>query len=148
MNETSILSKAAQEKIDKLPFFIRYVICKLVDCIDDLINGKCDEQLIVNAMSTLENNAKGRYSGDDLLNYDKAGEVLGFGTTNRVGLKRLLDKHGIHEVKIGNTKVGFRRDEVMALKDKINEQIRGRNLKRKARKSVIELRHGIDNQMP
>lgn len=138
MNETNILSKAAQEKIDKLPFFIRYVICKLVDCIDDLINGKCDEQLIVNAMSTLENNAKGRYSGDDLLNYDKSGEVLGFGTTNRVGLKRLLDKHGIHEVKIGNTKVGFRRDEVMALKDKLNDEIRKRESRReKLRRPIM-----------
>lgn len=131
MKRLDLLSATAQERIDKLPFFMRYVIEKLVDCIDDIVNGKCDERLIVNTMSTLENNAKGRYSSDDLLNYDKAGEALGFGTTNRVGLKRLLDKNNIHEIKIGNSKVGFRRDEIMSLKDRLNEDIRNREIKRK-----------------
>lgn len=131
MKKLGLLNASAEEKIDKLPFFMRYVIYKLVDCIDDIINGKCDEQLIVNTMSTLENNANGRYSGDDLMNYDKAGESLGFGTTNRVGLKKLLDKNNIHEVVINNMKVGFRRSEVMALRDKLNDEIRKRELKRK-----------------
>ena len=119
MRNLNLLSATAQEKIDKLPFFMRYVIYKLVDCIDDIINGKCDEQILVNTMSTLENNANGRYSKEDLLNYDKAGESLGFGTTNRAGLKKLLDKHGIKQVVINNMKCGFRRDEIMALKDKL-----------------------------
>lgn len=131
MKSYDLLSAVAQEKIDKLPFFMRYVIYKLVDCIDDIINGKCDEQLIVNTMSTLENNANSRYGKDDLMNYDKAGEALGFGTTNRTGLKKLLDKNGIHEVVINNMKVGFRRDEIMLLKDKLNDEIRKRELKRK-----------------
>lgn len=130
MKKYELLTASAEEKIEKLPFFMRYVIHKLVDCIDDIINGKCDEQLIVNTMSTLENNSKGRYSKDDLLNYDKAGEALGFGCTNRVGLKRLLDRNNIHEVVINNMKVGFRRDEIMALKDKLNDEIRKRERKR------------------
>ena len=120
---------------------MRYVIYKLVDCIDDIINGKCDEQLIVNTMSTLENNANGRYSKEDLLNYDKAGEILGFGTTNRAGLKKLLDKNGIHEVIINNMKVGFRRDEIMALKDKLNEDIHKRELKRKQKEQRQSLKY-------
>lgn len=119
---------------------MRYVIYKLVDCIDDIINGKCDEQILVNTMSTLENNANGRYSKEDLLNYDKAGESLGFGTTNRAGLKKLLDKNGIHEVVINNMKVGFRRDEIMALKDKLNEDIRKRELKRKQKEQRQSLK--------
>lgn len=131
MKKSGLLNASAEEKIDKLPFFMRYIIYKLVDCIDDIINGKCDEQLLVNTMSTIENNASGRYSKDDLLNYDKAGEILGFGTTNRIGLKNLLDKNNIHEVVINNMKVGFRRDEIMALKDKLNDEIRNRELKRK-----------------
>ena len=97
MKKSGLLNASAEEKIDKLPFFMRYVIYKLVDCIDDIINGKCDEQLIVNTMSTLENNANSRYGKDDLMNYDKAGEALGFGSTNRIGLKRLLDKNNIKE---------------------------------------------------
>ena len=131
MKKSGLLNASAEEKIDKLPFFMRYVIYKLVDCIDDIINGRCDEQILVNTMSTLENNANGRYSKEDLLNYDKAGEILGFGTTNRIGLKNLLDKNNIHEVVINNMKVGFRRDEIMLLKDKLNDEIRKRELKRK-----------------
>lgn len=144
MKKYELLTSSAQEKIDKLPFFMRYVIHRLVDCIDDIINGKCDEQLIVNTMSTLENNANGRYGKDDLLNYDQAGEILGFGCTNRVGLKRLLDKNNIHEVVINNMKVGFRKDEVMALKDKLNDEIRKRERKRiqkEQRQSLKYKRH-------
>ena len=141
MKSYDLLSATAQEKIDKLPFFMRYVIYKLVDCIDDIINGKCDEQLIVNTMSTLENNANSRYGKDDLMNYDKAGEALGFGTTNRTGLKKLLDKNGIHEVVINNMKVGFRRDEVMALKDKLDKEIRLRELKRKQKEQRQSLKN-------
>lgn len=133
MRNLNLLSATAREKIDKLPFFMRYVIYKLVDCIDDIINGKCDEQILVNTMSTLENNANGRYSKDDLLNYDKAGEILGFGTTNRIGLKNLLDKN--------NMKVGFRRDEIMALKDKLDKEIRLRELKRKQKEQRQSLKN-------
>ena len=142
MKKSGLLNASAEEKIDKLPFFMRYVIYKLVDCIDDIINGKCDEQILVNTMSTLENNANGRYSKEDLLNYDKVGESLGFGTTNRAGLKKLLDKNGIHEVVINNMKVGFRRDEIMLLKDKLNDEIRKRELKRKRK----EQKHSTKNR--
>ena len=141
MKKLGLLNASAEEKIDKLPFFMRYVIYKLVDCIDDIINGKCDEQILVNTMSTLENNANGRYSKEDLLNYDKAGEILGFGTTNRIGLKNLLDKNNIHEVVINNMKVGFRRDEIMLLKDKLNDEIRKRELKRKRKEQRQSLKY-------
>lgn len=120
MNKLDLLNAATQEKIDKLPFFMKYVVCKLIDCIDDIVNNKCDEDVLLTTMSTLDNNAKGKFSNDDLMNYDQAGDALGFGTTNRVGLKRLLDKHGIKQVIINNMKCGFRRDEIMALKDKIS----------------------------
>lgn len=120
MNHLDLLSATAQEKIDKLPFFMKYVVSKLIDCIDDIVNNKCDEDVLLTTMNTLENNAKGKFSNDDLMNYDQAGDALGFGTTNRVGLKRLLDKHGIKQVIINNMKCGFRRDEIMALKDKIS----------------------------
>ena len=119
MLNSDLLSPTAKESIDKLPFFMKYVINVLLDCIDNIINGKCDEDIIVSAMSTMNNNARGKYSNEDLMNYDEAGEVLGFGTTNRVGLKRLLDKHGIKQVVINNMKCGFRRDEILSLKDKL-----------------------------
>lgn len=93
--------------------------------------GDCDESTVVSTMGTLNQNAQGRYSDDDLLNYDKACKILGFSVTNRVGLKRLLDKNGIKQVIIHNTPCGFRRDEIMALRDKINEEVKKRELKQK-----------------
>lgn len=78
-------------------------------------------------MSTVQNNTNSRFSECDLLTYDKAGNLLGFGTTNRVGLKKLLDKNGIKQVTFGNTKVGFRRDEVMALKERLDNEKKAKN---------------------
>ena len=78
-------------------------------------------------MSTVQNNTNSRFNECDLLTYDKAGELLGFGTTNRVGLKKLLDKNGIKQVAFGNTKVGFRRDEVMALKERLDNENKYKN---------------------
>lgn len=131
MKKYELLTASAEEKIEKLPSVMRYVIHVLLDCIDNIINGNCDEDEIISTASTLNNNASGRYCKDDLLNYDKAGAILGFGSTNRIGLKRLLDKHNIKEVVINNMKVGFRRSEVMALRDKLNDEIRKREMRRK-----------------
>lgn len=128
MKNLEILNESTREKVDKLPFFIRYIIDKLVMCIDDLINGKCDEEVIVNTMSTLENNAKGRYCREDLVSFEKAADLLCFGK-NRVALKRLLDKNGIRQVIINNHKVGYVRSEIMVLRDKLNEEIRCREVK-------------------
>lgn len=128
MKNLGILNESTREKVDKLPFFIRYIIDKLVMCIDDLINGKCDEEVIVNTMSTLENNANGRYCREDLVSFEKAAGLLCFGK-NRVALKRLLDKNGIRQVIINNHKVGYVRSEIMVLRDKLNEEIRCREVK-------------------
>lgn len=130
MKKSDLLSASAQEKIDNLPYFMRYIINTLLDCIDNIINGKCDEETIVSAMSTVQNNTDNRFNECDLLNYDEAGNMLGFGTTNRVGLKKLLDKNGIKQVSFGNTKVGFRRDEVMVLKDRLDSERKIENEKR------------------
>ena len=127
MEKSDLLSASAQEKIDNLPYFMRYIINTLLDCIDNIINGKCDEETIVSAMSTVQNNASGRFRKEDLLTYDEAGELLGFGTANRVGLKRLLDNSGIKQVKFGNTKIGFRRDEVMALRERLDNENKYKN---------------------
>ena len=127
LKKLDLLSASAQEKIDKLPYFMRYIINTLLDCIDNIINGKCDEETIVSAMSTVQNNTNSRFNECDLLTYDKAGELLGFGTTNRVGLKKLLDNNGIKQVTFGNTKIGFRRDEVMALRERIDNENKYKN---------------------
>lgn len=135
MRNTELLNEKYKEQINKLPYFMRYVVNILLDCIDNIINGKCDEDTLVSTMSTIENNINGRYCKDDLLNYDKAGEILGFGCTNRMGLKKLLDKHNIRQVVINNMKCGFRRTDIMTLRDKLNTDIKKRENKSKRKYS-------------
>ena len=110
----------------------------LLDAVDKIVNGECSEGTITSTMATLNNNASGRICKDDVLNYDKAGEILGFGATNRTGLKAVLDKYGIKQVVINNMRCGFLRSDIMALRDKLNEDIRKREAKRK-RKEEREL---------
>lgn len=53
-------------------------------------------------------------------------------------LKSVLDKYGIKQVVINNQRCGFLRSDIMALRDKLNEDIRKREAKRK-RKEEKEL---------
>lgn len=126
------LDNETKDKIDKLPLVMRQAVLYLLDAIDNMINGKCDESAVLSTMGTLNQNAKGKYSREDLMNYDQAGKALGFGCTNRTSLKKLLDKHNIKQVEINNMKCGFRRDEIMTLRDKLNEDIRKREIRRKS----------------
>lgn len=132
------LSKETKDKIDKLPIVLRMAVNYLLDAVDKIINGECNEDAVTSTMATLNNNASGRICKDDVLNYDKAGNILGFGATNRTALKALLDKHGIKQVVINNMKCGFLRSDIMALRDKLNEDIKKREDKRK-RKEEREL---------
>lgn len=132
------LSDKTKEKIDKLPIVLRMAVNYLLDMVDKIINGECNEDTVASTISTLNNNASGRVCKDDVLNYDKAGEILGFGATNRSGLKAVLDKYGIKQVVINNMRCGFLRSDIMALRDKLNEDIRKREAKRK-RKEEKEL---------
>lgn len=132
------LSDKTKEKIDKLPIALRMAVNYLLDMVDKIINGECNEDAVASTIATLNNNASGRVCKDDVLNYDKAGEILGFGATNRSGLKAVLDKYGIKQVVINNQRCVFLRSDIMALRDKLNEDIRKREAKRK-RKEEKEL---------
>lgn len=120
------LDKETKDKIDKLPIVLKTIVNNMFDAIDNIINGKCDEETLTSTASTLNNNAKGRICNEDILNYDKAGKILGFGCTNRVGLKRLLDAHGIKQRTINNMKCGFLRSDILALKDKLIDDVNKR----------------------
>lgn len=112
------LDNETQDKIDKLPLSLRMAVNMLIMCIEDIIEFKCDEKEVTEAVNAIKDNSEGRYCKSDLMNYDEAGIALGFGTTNRVGLKRFLDKHGVKQVRFGSTKVGFPRSQIISLKNK------------------------------
>lgn len=134
------LDETSKDKLSKQPFIIRQAANYVLNLLNTLINGGCDESTVVSTMGTLNQNAQGRYSDDDLVNYDNACKILGFSVTNRVGLKRLLDKNGIKQVIIHNMPCGFRRDEIMALRDILNEEVKKRELKQKQKDEREALR--------
>ena len=108
------LDKEIQDKIEKLPLILRMAAKFLLRCLDKLINDECDETEVLNALNAVKDNSEGRYCKAELMNYDEAGDALGFGS-NRVGLKKFLDKNNVKQVKFGSTKVGFPRSKVMGL---------------------------------
>lgn len=136
------LDSESKDKLAKQPFIIRQAANYVLNILNTLINGGCDEDKITSTMGTLSQNAQGRYSDDDLVNYDNACKILGFSVTNRVGLKRLLDKNGIKQVVINNMKCGFVRSDIMAIRDKLNEDIRKKEKIRKIRekREAIKIR--------
>lgn len=126
------LDQETKDKIDKLPFMLKTAAHYLLEMVDNIINGNCSEDAVTSTIGTLNNNASKRYGKHDLLTYEKASDILGFGR-NLVGLKTLLDKHGIKQQVINNQKCGFLRSEVMALNDKLLEERKAKEYKRKSK---------------
>ena len=118
------ISDNGKERLNKLPFTLRYLANYLIETINSLINGDCDEKNVASAIGTLRQNAEGKVGKADTVNYDGASKILGFCATNRSGLKKTLDKYGIKQVIINNQRCGFLRSDVTALRDKLDEDIR------------------------
>lgn len=111
------IDRESRERLAALPPIIQMAARALVDALDRLINGDCDETAIEQSMAAIDCHSRGKYGSEDLLTYDKAMKVLGIGDRNR--LKRLLDANGVKQVTIHNQKVGFRRSDILAVKTKI-----------------------------
>ena len=75
------IDEETRARIDKLPIVSRMIANYLLDMVENLATNKCDEETLISAASTMNNNAKGRIGKEDVLNYDKAGNILGFGCT-------------------------------------------------------------------
>ena len=70
------LDSESKDKLSKQPFIIRQAASYVLNLLNTLINGGCDESTVVSTMGTLNQNAQGRYSDDDLVNYDNACKIL------------------------------------------------------------------------
>lgn len=110
-----LITQETQDKIDKLPIPLRMAANALLNALENLIGNKCDNEEILRTMSDFNDYAQGRYGEEDLVNYDEACDILGYTRTNRIGLKRELDKNGIKQVVINNQRIGFPRHKVEAL---------------------------------
>lgn len=108
-----------EKKIKSLPLVFRLAVDMLLGLINKILNNECDEDEVTDTLATLNANADSRYADEDLVNYDKAANILGVSVTNRIRLKSLLDANGVKQVVMHNQKIGFKRSELMALRTKL-----------------------------
>lgn len=113
-------SEEEQNKLQRLPFVLRSAVNYLAAAINNILNDDCNEETVISAMATVNSNASGRYSNEDLVNYEQAAKILGVSETNRARTKLLLDANGVKQVVMHNHKVGFVRTEVVALADRLD----------------------------
>lgn len=111
------IDRESREKLKALPPVMQMAARALLDALNRIINGDCDESAVNQAAATLDANSRGKYGSEDLLTYDKAMKMLGIG--DRARLKRVLDSNGVKQVTIHNQRVGFRRSDVLAVKQQI-----------------------------
>lgn len=132
------ISTSDKEKIDGLNPMSRLMVDYIIGFADGIINGMISEDDIVSSFARIKQCADARYGVDDLMNYDQAGKALGFGCTNRVGLKRLLDENKIKQVVINNMKCGFRRKDIEALAERChNDIMRRENCYKKRKRKAL-----------
>lgn len=128
------LDDTSKDKLSKQPFIMRKAVDYLLGVINTIINGDCDESTVLSTMGTLNQNAQGKFSDNDLVNYDEACKLLGMQVTNRQGLNKLCKKHHIKQQKMNNRCIGFRRDEILALRDQIDINLAIREFREKKRR--------------
>ena len=112
-------SEYEEKKIKSLPLVLRLAVDTLVGVIKKILNNECNEDEVTDTMATLNANSDSRYANEDLVNYDRAANILGVSVTNRIRLKSLLDSNGVKQVVMHNQRIGFKRSEVMALRTKL-----------------------------
>lgn len=110
-----LVTQETQDKIDKLPLPLKVASNMLLNCLENLIDGKCDTEEVQRMTENAQLRAQGKYSNEELVNYDDACRILGYSVNNRTGLKRFLDKNGVKQVVLNGHSVGFPRHKVEAL---------------------------------
>lgn len=112
-----LITEETQERINNMPLPFRIACNTLLDILANILHYKydCDIEEMTKIAADYEARSQGKYSDKDLVNYDEACDILGYTRTNRIGLKRVLDKNGIKQVVINNQRVGFPRHKVEAL---------------------------------
>lgn len=106
----------------------RMVFFSIFPRIFDLFSAECSEIEVSSALRSLELVNNEEVIANNYLSYDKAMNILGYGR-NRMGFLALMRKHGIKNKTINNVHVGFPKKEILALKDKLREEVEAKKEK-------------------
>lgn len=112
-----ILTEDAKQKLVELPLVLRTGAKMLVDGLQSILGGNCNEDEMASLVVRAETNARGKYSDDELVTYDEAGRILGI--KNRNKLRATLNKFNVEQHTLTNHKCGFPREQVLVVRNKL-----------------------------
>lgn len=122
------ISKKDLMKLAKKSPMFSLLIKSLVGGINRLMNDERTEEEISYTMAKLSPDNNGFYNPKDYLTIDKCMVELGFGQ-NRVGCIKTLKEHKIYNEKFNNVSIGYNRNKVLALREKLKEEVYNRECK-------------------
>lgn len=120
-------------RINKIKSDIYDIIKEEVDALSpifDIFSADCNEDELAGALNTIDKMNSEYVNPKDYVTYDGAMKILCMGN-NRAGFKKLMDKYGIKNQSFNNHKIGFKRSDILAVKDKLKEERQKKNLKRR-----------------
>lgn len=121
-------------RINKIKSDIYDIIKEEVDALSPIrklvFSADCNEDELAGALNTIDKMNSEYVNPKDYVTYDGAMKILCMGN-NRAGFKKLMDKYGIKNQSFNNHKIGFKRSDILAVKDKLKEERQKKNLKRR-----------------
>lgn len=94
-------------------------LCKLI--LRDLKSGECTEEQIDDLISKTEPRSRGYFREEDFVTADKAMRILQLGQ-NRNKLFELLKIHKIQARTFNGVKIGYPKEEIYKLKEKLSKR--------------------------
>lgn len=123
------------ERFDRLPPSGRALVKTLLDIVEQVLSGRCDEEEIEDVSRRVNPDMKGYRCEDDYVTIDEGMKIMRFGS-NRAGFCNLMRKYGIPNETFNNVKIGYNRKRLVALKHKLDEEY----MRKKYRKETLRLR--------
>jgi hypothetical protein len=114
-----------KEEVDALSPIRKLVFSTIFGRIFDIFSADCNEDELAGALNTID-----KMNSKDYVTYDGAMKILCMGN-NRSGFKKLMDKYGIKNQSFNNHKIGFKRSDILAVKDKLKEERQKKTLKKR-----------------
>lgn len=130
MNETLTLKQ--KENMNKP--IIKMALMMLDNIRTQLIEGGCDETDIQDVMTKFHPSVNEKFiNKDDYINADKAMSILHLGS-NRAKFFELIKAYGIESHKLNNMPIGYKKSEIIAMAQDLQEEVKEREKKEKKRK--------------
>lgn len=108
------------ERFKSLPPSGRALVKTLLDIVEQILSGRCDEEEIEDVSRRVNPDMKGYKCEDDYVTIDEGMRIMHY-NRNRNGFCNLMKKYGIPNETFNNIKIGYNRNRLIVLKHKLDE---------------------------